>query len=175
MAAVNLRPKIIALLAVVFLLLGAAQYLIEERLLLPSFAELERQSAVNEMARAVHALDREVDLLYVVGEDWGDWAETYAFMAGHDMRLIEANLPPSEVAAYHVDAVAFADMSGRFLWSRAIAPGPGDPDDIDVIRAGILPEEQVWRDALNNGTPVRGIIATNRGLMVVVGHPILDG
>jgi sensor domain CHASE-containing protein len=175
MAAVNLRPKIIALIAVVFLLLGAAQYLIEERILLPSFTELERQSAGNEMARAVHALDREIDLLYVVGEDWGDWAETYAFMASHDTRLIEDSISPSEIAAYHVDAVAFADLSGRFLWSRAIAPGPGDPTDIDVIRAGMLPEDLVWRDALRNGTSIRGMMATNRGLMLVVGHPVLDG
>ena len=76
----NLRPKIIALIAAVFVLLGAAQYVIGERILLPSFTELERQSASNEMARALHALDREIDLLYVVGEDWGDWAETYAYL-----------------------------------------------------------------------------------------------
>ena len=171
----NLRPKIIALIAAVFVLLGAAQYVIGERILLPSFTELERQSASNEMARTLHALDRELDLLYVVGQDWGDWAETYAFMGGHDLRLIEETIAPSEVAAYDVDAVAFADLSGRFLWSQAIAPGSGDPADVDLIKAGALPEDLVWRNALRNSTSVRGLVATNRGLMLVVGHPILDG
>lgn len=171
----NLRPKIIALIAAVFVLLGAAQYLIQDRILLPSFAELEQQSASNEMARAIHAVDRELDLLTMVAEDWGDWAETYAFMANHDLHLIEESIPTSEIVTYDVDAVAFVDLSGRFLWSRALAPGPGDPTDIDVIRAGALPESSVWRDALRSGTKVRGLIPTNRGLMLVVGNPVLDG
>jgi sensor domain CHASE-containing protein len=171
----NLRPKIIALIAAVFVLLGAAQYLIQEQILLPSFAELERQSASNEMARAIHAVDRELDQLTMVAADWGDWAETYAFMANHDQQLIEESIPTSEIVTYGIDAVAFVDLSGRFLWSRTPASGRGDAADLDLIRAGALPDQTVWRDALRNGTTVRGLVRTNRGLMLVVGNPVLDG
>ena len=171
----KLRPKIIALIAALFALFGVAQMLIQNEILLPGFAELERQSARNEMARAVRAFDGELDLLSIVGDDWGDWSDTYRFMGNHDLRIIEASISPSEIAAYHIDAVAFADQSGKFVWTRSAVQDAAAAGDIDLFSADALPPGPVWRTALQAGIAVRGLVSTNRGLMLVAGHPVLDG
>lgn len=80
------------LLTPLFAAMGVALLLVQQQILLPSFADLERQAAIKDMDRVAHVLQRELDLLGVTARDWGNWADTYAFMQTHSKGYVTANL-----------------------------------------------------------------------------------
>jgi len=74
---VNIRPKVILSIAAVFALLGAAQFVVERQIILPSFAELERADARTAMRRIQSAFDLTLDRIALSAMDWGNWADVY--------------------------------------------------------------------------------------------------
>ena len=82
----NIRPKVTALVAVLFVILGLAEILVVKRILLPSFVELERADAHIAMRRIRNALDLATGRLALSATDWGNWADTYRFV--QDLSLI---------------------------------------------------------------------------------------
>ena len=171
----KIRVKVIALIGGLFVALGAAQLFVQDTILLPSFAELERQDAQTDMDRVANTVARDLDLLEAMAADWGDWDETYQFMQDRNPRFIATSMTTSTIQGYRANAVAFVDLSGKFVWARAIAPGSGAPIDIDVIGRGALPADHLWQDALRTGTVVTGLLRTNRGAMLTAFAPVLDG
>jgi sensor domain CHASE-containing protein len=61
-ARMKIRYKVITLLAALFAVLGVTQLLVQQQILLPSFAELERDPARQDMDRVAYTLGRELDL-----------------------------------------------------------------------------------------------------------------
>ena len=70
----NIRTKMVSLLALLFVVLIALDIAVQSRILLPSFAELERDDAKISMTRIGYALDQTLDGLQLSATDWGDWA-----------------------------------------------------------------------------------------------------
>lgn len=171
----KIRLKVILLIGGLFAALGAAQLLVQHYIILPSFIDLERQGARTDSQRVNHALERELSLLESITADWGNWDATYRYMHDHDPAYIKANMTVSGLRDLRANAVALIDLSGKFVWSTAVASMTIDPIDIDVIRYGALPADPLWQKILRSGSPVRGLIATSRGPMLVACAPILKG
>jgi hypothetical protein len=55
---VNIRPKVIASIAAIFVLFGAAEFTVNRQVIMPSFAELERADAHTAMRRIQYAFDQ---------------------------------------------------------------------------------------------------------------------
>jgi len=171
----NVKTKVTAQIVGLFVILVAGQFALQRRILLPSFAELERQAAATDMDRVIHAFDRESDLLSVSAHDWGNWADTYAFMQNHNAQYITANLTRTAIAALKIDALAFVATDGHYVVSIEPDSDPGSIQNIDLFAEGRLPDNHPWRTAVRNGRPMSGLLMTNRGPMLAVMQPILNG
>ena len=171
----NVRLKVTAVLVVVFGALAAAQFIVHERVLLPSFVAIEKQAAVTDMNRAVNALDSQLEQLAVTGRDWGNWAETWKFLHDHNRRFIEDNLTADSMMALRINALAFIDLDGNYVAASALRLDSGAHLDIDFISQGALPRQHPWRRALRDGEVATGYIGTNQGVMLAVLSPVLDG
>ncbi len=66
----TIRPKVIALVASMLVVLGVVQIVVEHRILMPSFAELERDDARTAMRRINYALDLTLERLALSASDW---------------------------------------------------------------------------------------------------------
>ncbi|MGB8692037.1 MAG: hypothetical protein WCD08_00830, partial [Steroidobacteraceae bacterium] len=75
----NIRLKVTSLLVAAFATLVAAQFLIHERVLMPSFAAIERQAELTDMDRVVNAIRSEQAQLSIIAWDWGNWSKTWEF------------------------------------------------------------------------------------------------
>ena len=82
----QIRTKVTVTLALLFAVLIAAQWLIEEHQILPPFVELERESARTDMQRVVMALEREERALTAQAGDWANWNDLWQFVDGHPIR-----------------------------------------------------------------------------------------
>ena len=78
----NVRTKMISVLALLFAVLIVLDIGIQKHALMPSFAELERDDARTSMTRIDNVLNMALDGLQLNGADWGDWADAYEFVQG---------------------------------------------------------------------------------------------
>ena len=69
----NIRVKVISLLALLFAALIGIDVGIQRQILMPSFAELERDDAKVSMKRIKYALDLSLDTIALTAADSGNW------------------------------------------------------------------------------------------------------
>jgi signal transduction histidine kinase/CheY-like chemotaxis protein len=173
--AVKLRSKIIALVVLLFAVMALAQLLVQRVILLPSFAQLERQAAKTDLERVTYALAGDIEQLGITARDWANWMDTFQFMLDRNRAYVDANLNTDAIASLKLNALVFIDLQGRFIWSTALAPKPGRAIDIDFISRGELPPEHPWRAALKEGRPIAGLLRTSEGPLLAAMSPIFDG
>ena len=169
----RVRAKVTLLLALLFTVLIAAQWAIQQRLVLPRFEDLERASARTDMQRVELAVERELQSLGAAASDWGNWADTWRYMRHRDSRYAQANLTDTAVRTLKVDYLALIASDGHFEWARSIDPVSGKRMETSLNRSGQL--EPAWTRALAAGELISGLIDTNAGAMLAAGAPILDG
>src|ERR1700730_9785576 len=105
----NIRPKVTALVASLFVILGIAEILVAKRILLPSFGELERADAQIAMRRIRNALDLDIDRLALSATDWGNWADTYRFVQDHNRDFVASNMTQVALKQLDVDTMLVVD------------------------------------------------------------------
>jgi sensor domain CHASE-containing protein len=171
----NVRTKMISVLALLFAVLIVLDIAIQKRVLMPSFAELERDDARTSMKRIDNVLNMTLDSLQLNGADWGDWADAYEFVQGRNPEFATTSFSAAALKGLQVNTVMVIDLSGNVVAASSRDLDSGAPLDIDLSTSSALPENFPWRRNLADGRPAKGLIHTNRGIMMLAGAPILDG
>src|SRR5579862_2344097 len=135
----NIRWKVIALVAAVFLVLGVAELFVANRVLRPSFAELERSDAEVAMRRIDYALDSTLDRLALSATGWGNWTDAYRFMQDHNRAFVLENFTPVGLRQLNVNVLMFVDPDGAIVTADAMDLESAQPLDFDFMRGGHLP------------------------------------
>src|SRR5580700_10397093 len=101
----NIRTKMISMLAVLFAVLIVLEIAGQRQVLMPSFAELEREDAETSMRRIGYALDMTLESLELSAADWGNWADVYQFVQSPSSAFVEANITPVAIKQLKVNAI----------------------------------------------------------------------
>jgi sensor domain CHASE-containing protein len=171
----TIRPKVIVLVACMLAALGVVQIVVEHRILMPSFAELERDDARTAMRRIGSALDLTLDQLALSASDWGNWEDTYRFVADRNPDYVRANATTVGLKQLQINALLVIDPDGRFVMASALDLASEQPLDLDFITRQALPDDFPWRANLRDGHTAKGFLQTNRGIMMIAAAPVLDG
>lgn len=175
----NIRTKMVSLLALLFVALIVLDLAVQNRILLPSFAELERDDAKTSMKRIEFALGQTLDGLQLTAADWGNWEDIFRFMQTADStfqsRFVKTNITQLSMKQLQSNVLMVVDMRGDVLLSHAVDFNSGAKLDLDLANQKVLPENFPWRRNLAGGAPARGLIQTNLGVMMLAAAPILDG
>jgi two-component system, NtrC family, sensor kinase len=171
----NIRVKVISLLALLFAALIGIDVGIQRQILLPSFAELEREDAKVSMKRIKYALDLSLDTLALTAADWGNWEDAYRYVQAPNPEFVRANITPSALKQLQVNALMIVDLEGDIVLSSAEDFVSGKPLDIDFASGLALPADFPWRRNLASGKSARGLIRTNQGIMMIASAPVLNG
>ena len=163
------------LVAAMLMVLGVVQIVVEQRIVMPSFAELERDDARTAMRRISYALDLTLDRLALSASDWGNWEDTYRFVADHNPGYVHANATTVAMKQLQVNAMLVVDVEGHFVLSSALDLNSEQPLDIDFVARQALPADFPWRAQLRDGHVAKGFLRTNRGIMLIAAAPVLDG
>jgi sensor domain CHASE-containing protein len=165
----------ISLLALLFAVLIVLEIAVQKKILMPSFAELEREDAETSMKRIGYALDRTLEGMELTASDWGNWADVYQFVQSPTAAFVTANITPVAMKQLKVNAMLIVDLNGRYVLSSARTLQTGEPLDLDWVARKALPDDFPWRKNLIDGKPARGLLQTNRGVMMLAAAPVLDG
>ena len=171
----NIRTKMISLLALLFAVLIALEIGVQKQVLMPSFAQLEREDADTSMKRIAFALDMTLESLELSAADWGNWADVYQFVQSPNDAFVKANITPVAMKQLKVNAMLIVDLHGNYVLSSARSLDTGEPLNLDLAARKALPEDFPWRKNLADGKPARGLLRTNQGVMMIAAAPILDG
>jgi len=171
----NIRTKMISLLALLFTVLIALEIAVQKNVLMPSFAALEREDAETSMKRIRYALDTTLENLQVTASDWGNWADVYQFVQSPNQAFVSANITPVALKQLKVNVMLIVDLEGRYVSSNARSLVTGDTLDVDLASRNALPDDFPWRKNLGQGKPANGLLRTNRGVMMIAAAPVLDG
>src|ERR1039457_5903123 len=171
----NIRPKVTALVASLFVILGVAEMLVVKRVLLPSFEELERADAHIAMRRIRNALDLAFDRLALSATDWGNWAATYRFVQDHNHDYVADNITMVELKELNVNTLVLVDLDGNFVLASELDLKSDQPVDLDFVARKALPADFPWRANLREARPAKGFVQTNRGILMLAASPVLDG
>jgi len=171
----TIRAKVLALSALLFLVLGGVELYVDQYILQPSFAELEREDARTAIRRVNYALELRLKGLGVSAAGWGNWTETYAFVQDHDPAFIATNMTPTTLKQLDVSLMLILDGNGKVVLSDAFDLNANRPLDVDLRHLKELPPTFPWRANLHEFRPIHGLIQTDRGVMMIAGSPVLDG
>ncbi|TLZ41695.1 MAG: hypothetical protein E6K23_05735 [Gammaproteobacteria bacterium] len=124
----NIRPKVAALTAGIFVVLGMAEVLVEKQVVMPSFAELERANARVALRRINFALDLVIDRVAVPAADWGNWVDSYRFMQDRNPDFISTGITNVALRQLNVNVMLMLDADGGVPQIRPAARvGSGRP------------------------------------------------
>ena len=171
----NIRTKMISLLALLFAVLIVLEIGVQKQVLMPSFAELEREDAETSMKRIGYALDMTLESLELSAVDWGDWEDVYQFVQVPNTAFVASNITSVALKQLRINMILIVDMNGRNVLSSAKTPDTDEPMDLDLAARKALPEDFPWRKNLVEGTSTRGLLRTNRGIMMMAAAPVLNG
>src|SRR5277367_5446361 len=138
---VNIRTKMISLLALLFAVLISLEIAVQDHVLMPSFAQLEREDAETSMKRIEYALDTSLERLELSATDWGNWADVYQFVQSPNPAFVDVNITPVALKQLKVNAILIVDPKGAYVLSSARSLDSGEPLDIDLLRRKALPED----------------------------------
>lgn len=171
----KIRLKLIALLAGIFLVLGLAEILVEKRVIMPSFAELERAGAHTAMRRIDSALIQIIDRIAISATEWGNWDETYRYVVERDPKFITSNVTDIGLRQLDINVLLLVTTEGHIIIARDLDFTADRPLRLDLSARKALPEDFPWRNSVRAGRPVQGLLQTNRGILMLAGAPVLDG
>jgi two-component system NtrC family sensor kinase len=171
----TIRLKVTVLVAILFALLIAVEGVIQEFVLMPRFMNLERAGARTSMTRVVNALDRSNERLLLNDEEWSNWAELYQFMQDFNPAFISTYTTAEALAPLKVNLLMLVDRDGKVVFSAARNLTTGKSLDLDLAQRKSLPGDFPWRGNTSSGIPVRGLVRTDSGVMMLAAAPIFGG
>ena len=173
----SIRTKVISLLALLFALLIMLEIAVQKQILMPSFAELERDDARTSMRRIRYALDTSLEELEVSAADWGNWADAYNYVESLDQSFVTSNMTPVGLRQLQVNALLIIDLGGRLVAARTedLESPASRALDLDLARLAALPADFPWRRELAHPRRMHGLLRTNQGVMMLAAAPVLDG
>jgi two-component system, NtrC family, sensor kinase len=171
----KIRWKVTALIAALFVVLVVSGIFVAKTILMPSFVDLENKDANIAMRRVEYALDSTLDQLRLSAGGWGNWTDAYRFMQDRNHAFIDEQITVEGLKQLNINALMFFDLDGRFVTSIEHDFNSIRPLDLDFMRSPALPADFPWRGNLHDGGPVRGLLRTNRGILLIAAAPVLDG
>ncbi|MFI4888934.1 MAG: CHASE4 domain-containing protein [Steroidobacterales bacterium] len=171
----SIRPKVMILLTLVFMLLSGVTVLIQKWVVMPSFEQLEQKNSQISMHRVRHAMERNLEALQVSAMDWANWADIYRYVQDHNPEFVTTNITKPAIAQLQINAIMIVDRDGRVVvCSTKIMPSDLSLEGV-LTTQGELRRDFRWREYLGTKHMGRGLVQTNLGVMMIAGAPILDG
>jgi signal transduction histidine kinase len=171
----TIKWKITALVAILFAVLGVVEMIVARDVLIPSFTELESKEADIAMRRVQYGMDQTLDQLALTAGSWGNWTDAYRFAQDHNRTFVAEQVTAAGLTQLNINALLFVDLAGHILASDAMDLQSGKEFDLDLTSAHELTENFPWRANLADGRPAKGLLKTNRGILMVAAAPVLDG
>lgn len=171
-----IRTKVFVIMCTLFALLGAVEFLIQRFIIYPSFLDLERREAGENLQRIFHAVDREIVHLHGLCGDWAQWDDSHAFIDKQSDDFTAKNLNQETLALNRLNLLVFARIDGTVVWRHAFDYSREKPLDFAFLAAGTIAGDHpllVERTSAELGKVRAGVLDTDFGPLLFSTREIL--
>ena len=170
----QIRIKMLLVLAAFTVISIGANYLVLQKLVFPSFVDLEMTDARENIDRVQRAIERDLEHISSTVQDWAFWDDTYNYAVGENPDFPDDNLSVDTFGALDVNVVYIYDPDGKILhggvydfdeWVEV------EPENFLLDRLGA--DHPIVAHA-NTESVVQGFVATSQGPLLFVSRPILN-
>ncbi len=168
----HLRTRILLLLSAVAVAFLLAAWWIQDRHLLPSFKELERQHALDDLQRGCEALRNEIVFVGDFASDWSGWDDTYKFVEDRNPEFIASNLESDVFRETSFDFLSFVRLDGTEVWRGAMLGG--EAIELTDLPTGQWPLTHDLLKPRDLEDVAKGIVVTTHGPLMIASRPITD-
>ena len=109
----KIMPKVISIWVLVFLMIMAVLFFLQETLIFPRFAALEYELGERSIRRVYELVDGRIDYMASVSRDLGVWDETKDYMEGNNPEYTATNFPADAFRDTGFDGVILYDIHGK--------------------------------------------------------------
>jgi sensor domain CHASE-containing protein len=170
----SLRSKLVLILAGVITLYGGIHLMVERMVVFPSFEQLEKREAQEDLHRVVEAIHSEVQHLDTTCHDWSAWDDTYDFVATGNPKYVEANLQNTSLESARVDMMRFVRVDGSLVRLALRTPANGvSPPELREFAVDRRNTDDPMRCVASPDASLTGILLTTSGPMLVSSRPIV--
>lgn len=170
----SLRARLLLGLTVPVVLFGAAVLAVQALILAPGFESLERETTARNLARAKHALEKDVGTLSNFCHDWAAWDDTHDFLVHGGRDFVDENLVPETFANGNFNACWIVGLDGRVAFGEARDPASNEVLELPELPAHAFPPGHLLLASRDPEVPVDGLLATAHGPMIVSAWPVTD-
>ena len=114
----SISKKIISIFVLMLLLFWVINFFIQKSVVLPSFAEVERQHAKVNIERIEEYIQNQIDQLERINYDWSSWDDTYLFVQTNDQDYIDSNLAADTFINLQTDVALILNTQKELVWGN---------------------------------------------------------
>ncbi len=169
----NLRTKTFLIIFGVFIAAFAIMAVLLSKFIMSGY-ELEEENSVRDKINQVQSIIADdLDNIETEAADWGEWDDTYKFIAEKNSEYLKSNLVGSAFTNHQFNLMAFIDISGNIVFAKAYDLANKEEVPIsDALMAYLKPGSPLLVGS-DNDTGMTGKITVGDHLMLVSSHPIL--
>ena len=134
-----------------------------------TLTRLEADFAREDVSRLQSALQSEQARLDILAVDYGQWDQTYNFMAGQNPGYVDTELSVAALQGIQVSCVALLDAEDHVVFFRTA--GDWTATDTDMREIATAHERAIERTGKNR--PLNGTVELNGRLLMVSYQPIV--
>jgi two-component system, NtrC family, sensor kinase len=169
----SIGTRILYIIIFVSVLYAGLSFGIQLVVVFPSFVELEKSEAREDVERITGALQREIHHLDSLAYDWAAWDDTYEFMQTEDENYLESNLAFGTFIDSDVNLIYLVDLDGAVIWGEIYNLESEERLRLEEFPADRLPSTH---DLLRHDDPessISGVFVTSSGPMLLASRPIV--
>jgi PAS domain S-box-containing protein len=170
--AMDLRRKLLIIVAVTLLFTLGAFYLVTSAVVLGSFVTLEERETQQNMDRFFSLLQEDLSSVETTVRTWGPRDDTYTFLKDGNLQYIERNFRPETLSSGRINFLVFVNTTGAIYYAKAFdlatsqeGPLPGN------IAAMVAGNEILW-NMTGNTESRSGFLLLPEGPVMVASAPI---
>jgi len=169
----SLQEKVSLTLFVVMGVLAMLSYLTLQKVVAPTFGQLELAEARTNLTRAERAIQNDLDTLTAITRDWALWDDAYDYVRGEYPAFEDSNLERPTLNNLGLSLLAVYDADGRRIWGQLLYDG----QEARLETLGVLDNDTNAADFLirhrDPTARISGLLRTNLGPMLLSSWPVL--
>jgi sensor domain CHASE-containing protein len=169
----SLQEKVSLTLFTVMAALALLSYVTLQKVVAPTFDQLELQEARTNLVRAERAIQNDLDNLNAIAGDWGLWDDAYDYVRGEYPAFEDSNLDRPTLTNLGLSLLAVYDSDADLLWGQVDYEG----NEVPIDRLGVLTSDTYTADFLIKHTDpagqIYGLLQTDIGPMMFSSWPVV--
>jgi len=137
-----------------------------------SFADMERDQALDNMERARNAVADELDKLDTTTLDWAAWDDANNYMLHRSRSFEESSLHDRSLISLRLATIIFLDRDGKPVWMRAFDPEQGTRTPVSNELLALLKPGSPLLAAKSPEERKKGLVLLPQGVLLIASCPI---